>query len=186
MKLFQIFTTATCTTALALLLPAAVCAAQNPDSPSITKLLQQVDEHAALADHDAAELEGYLHTDMHWRAHGERLNLIKEHVNKLIEDGNELTLKRAEGSPWQQEAIDHIAPLLPVMATHITNTIEHFNDNRHLTKMPTFRDYVRANSKLIHDAHEMISGYADYGESKAKMDALEQDLKSPDTSGTGV
>jgi len=52
--------------------------------------------------------------------------------------------------------------------------------------MPAFRDYVRANSKLIHDAHEMIAGYADYGETRLKLDALEEDLKSPSTGGAGL
>lgn len=186
MKPLQIFSTATRIAALALLLPAGTIAAQNLDSASITKLLQQVDWHAALADDDADTLVSYLHSDLHWRTHGQRLNQIRQHVNDLVEDGNQLTLIRAEGSPWQQEAIDHITPLLPVVATHLNATIEHFNDNLDRTRMLPFHDYVRTNSKLIHDAHEMISGYADYGESKAKMDALEQNLKSPNASGAGL
>ena len=182
MKSFPVLTTISRLAILALMLPAGMLVAQNPDSSAITKLLAQVKSDAAVADFDAHKLESYTRSQLQWQTHASQLNLIKEHANRLIEDGNELSAMRDEGSPWQQEAIDHISSLLPEIATHLTTTIDHFNANLTHTEMKPYQDLVRANQALIHQTHEIIADYVDYGEAKAKADALEKQLQLPASS----
>lgn len=164
---------------LFLLIPSGILAAQNPDSAAVSKLLQSVKTHAAYADDDAATLASYARSRLDKQHHGIRLNMIRQHVNNLIRDGNELNSKRDEASPWQQQAIDQIVQLLPVMADHLTATITYLNENPNLSKFKPFRDYVFANETLIHNAHEIISGYVTYGEAKAKAEARQKDLRLP-------
>jgi hypothetical protein len=164
---------------LALLLPISMLAAQNPDSTAVSKLLNEVKSHAALADDDAHTLASYTRSNMDWETHGVKLTLIKEHVNDLIRDSNQMTRMRDEASPWQQEAIDRISLLLPEMASHLTTTINHLTDNMNRTQMPPFQDLLRTNETIIHNAHEIISDYVDYGKAKAKADALERQLQLP-------
>lgn len=160
-----------------LLLPAGLLAAQKADSKAVNNLLDEVKLHAGQADDDATTLETYSQSNLHWQTHGSRLNQIKSHVNDLIQDSNQLASLREEASPWQQEAIDRISPLLPQMATHLTATIKHFNDHTNQTQMKPYHDYIRENQKLIHAAHEIISDLVEYAEAKAKMDALEKDMQ---------
>lgn len=164
-------------TLLILLFPAARLAAQNPDSAAVSKLLQTVKSHAAAADDDAATLASFARSRMDKRHHAGQLNQIKEHVNALIRDSNELNSIRDQGSPWQQQAIDRITELLPEMADHLTATITHLNEHPTHTQMKPYRDYVFTNETLIHNAREIISDYVTYGEAKAKAEALEKDLQ---------
>jgi len=164
---------------LALLLPVSLLSAQNPDSPAVTRLLEQVKSHSALADRDAETLTSYTRSGVGWRNHGAQLTLIKEHVNDLIEDGNQMSAMRDEASPWQQDAIDRINSVLPEMSSHLSATIDHLNDNQNRTHMKAFLDLVRTNQTIIHNAHEIISDYVDYSEAKAKADALAKELQLP-------
>lgn len=171
---------------LLLVLPAGLLAAQNPDSATISKLLQSVKTHAANADDDAATLSTFARSGLERRHHAERLNQIKEHVNDLIRDGNELSSMREEGSPWQRQAIDGIVEILPEMADHLTATINYLNEHPKHTRLKPFQDYVFANEKLTHNAHEIISNYVDYGEAKAKAEAMEKDLQISSTAAPGA
>lgn len=177
MKLLAFVNTIARLAVLALLLPAWMLAAQNSDSANVSKLLDEVRSHAALADDDAHTLASYALADIHWRTHGARLTQIKEHVNDLIRDSNQLVTMREEASPWQQEAIDRISSLLPEMADNLTNTINHLRENPNQTMMQPYRDLAKNNETIIHKAHEIISDYVDYGEAKAKSDALEKQLQ---------
>lgn len=185
MKLLTRLTTISGLAILALLLPAGTLAAQNPDSAAVSKLLQEVKSHAAEADEDAHELASYTLSDLGWQTHAKQLNLMKEDVNALIRDSNRLGSMRDEGSPWQQDAIDRISGLLPEMAAHLTNTINHLNDNKNRTKLQPYRDLALTNQTIIHKAHEIISDYVDYGEAKAKADTLEKQLQLPAASESG-
>ncbi len=160
--------------------------AQVKDSEAIMSTLQEVRSHAALAQDDAATLEAYARSPMSWESHARQLNLIKEHANDLLSDFNKLTSLRAEGSPWQQQAIDGIDPLLRDMAAHLTSTIQHLNDNKSQIQMKAYKDLVRANLDLMTRAHESISDFVDYGTAKAKADDLEQKLALPDLSAPGL
>jgi hypothetical protein len=170
---------------LALLLPAGMLAAQNPDSSAVTKLLDEVKTHAAWADDDAHTLASFTLSDLDWTTHGKQLTVIKEHVNDLVRDSNQLISMRDEGSPWQQEAIDRISGLLPEMVSNLTATIKHLNEHQNHTRLQPYRDLAKANETIIHKAHEMISDYVDYGEAKAKADVLEKQLQLPAASESG-
>lgn len=164
---------------LALLAPARVASAQNPDSAAVTQLLDEVKTHAALADDDAHTLYSYTRSKVHWSSHAYRLDRMKEHVNDLIRDSNQMVTLRAEGSPWQQEAIDRISFLLPEIADHLRTTIDHLNDNQSRTQMKAFQDLLETNQTLIHNAHEAINDLVDYGKAKVKAEALEKQLQMP-------
>jgi hypothetical protein len=170
---------------LVLLLPAGMLAAQNPDSASISKLLQEVKSHAALADDDAHTLASYTLSKLDWSTHANQLTVIKEHVNNLVRDSNRLASMHGEGSPWQQEAIVQITGLLPEMVAHLNATINHLNENKNRVHMKPYCDLALNNQTIIHNAHEIISDYVDYGEAKAKADVLEKQLQLPAASEAG-
>ena len=169
--------------AFLLLLSASLLAAQSHDSAAISKLLTQVKNHAALANEDAVTLESFTRSGVHWSTHAAQLNQMRQHVNNLITDANQMSSLRDEGSPWQQEAIDRISPLLPVIASHLRATIDHLNQNHKQIRMQPYSDYVRANEKLINQAYQLIVHYESYAQAMARVNALDKEFQPAISSG---
>jgi hypothetical protein len=153
---------------------------QTTDSSAITDLLKEARAHAALAERDSETLESYTRSNVSWQAHANRLTEIQGHANDLINDFNQLKSMRDQGTPWQQEAIDRINPLLHNMGDHLTATIQHFNTNQRGLRMPAFREYVTANRELMSKTSKLIAGFVDYDEAMAKANALEKELDLPE------
>ncbi|KAA6461922.1 hypothetical protein DYQ86_09765 [Acidobacteria bacterium AB60] len=154
------------------------------DSVAINKLLGQVKIHSTLAVDDAATLDSYARSPtISWQSHSGKLRAIKEHVNDLIEDCNQMSSLRGEGSAWQQETIDRINPLLHEIADHLTATVEHLKGNPDQTLMQAYRDYVHTNFELIDNTQKLISDFSSYSRSKDKAQTLEQKLELPTVAG---
>jgi hypothetical protein len=99
---------------------------------------------------------------MSWQLHAEQLQRIREHVDELGQLNKQLSDPRAEGSPWQQTAIDPVDPRLQEMADLLTVTINHLNDNPSQAHLPAFRDYGKVNCELRSRIAEKIDDFVDY------------------------
>ena len=180
MKHALAFSTLKGTAILAVILSLPLIAkAQTTASPKVNDLLKEAKTHAVLAEDDAQTLDGYTRSKLSWQSHATRVHEMKEHANDLIRDFNQLSSMRAEASPWQQEAIDRISPLLQEMAAHLTATIDHLNDNQSRTHMPQYQEYVHANRELMTKTARLISEFADYSEAKTVANELEKKLELP-------
>ena len=102
---------------------------------------------------------------------------MRENINELGKDVAALSDARPEGSLWQQDAIDHIDPLLQSMADHLSAMIQHLNENQNRVHMPPYIDYARANYQLSEKLLATINDYVDYAEAKSQAEALEQKLE---------
>ncbi len=160
-----------------------ILSAQKADSAQISKLFTEIKEHATLAEDDAALLDSYTRSNVDWKLHAGKLQHIKEHVNDLARDYKEVERLREEGSPWQQDAIDQMRPLLEGMAAHLTATIEHQRKSPSHTRMQPYVDYAHGNWEYATKASTLIHDLVDYGEAKAKSEQLEQKLQLPDEPG---
>jgi DNA repair exonuclease SbcCD ATPase subunit len=169
--------------ALALATGTAIGSAQTADSEQISNLLKQAKSHALLAEHDAATLESYTRSKVSWQSHGKQLNRIKEHVNEIGQLNKQLGDLRAEGSPWQQMAVDQVDMRLREMADLLTNTINHLNDNPTHVHMQTYRDYAHANQELTGRIAKMIDDFVDYDQAMSTAASLEEKLELPTVAG---
>ncbi len=160
-------------------LASSTARAQTKDSEDISKYLSEAKTHAVLAEDDAATLDAYANSNISWESHAARLENMREHVNNLGKTVKELTDLRAEGSPWQQEAIDRINPLLRSMADQLSATINHLSNNKERIHMQAYRDYVRANSELASRTASVIKDLVDYGKAKSRAESLETKLELP-------
>lgn len=150
--------------------------AQNADSPEISRVMAQAEDHAALADRAIAEMDSYVRSKVSWKTHAEQLEIFRGHVNNLIGETNQLVALREQGSPWQQDAIDRVTPLLQEMADLLTSTINHLSENQSRVHMPPFIDYVDANQALANKILVTIRDYVEYDQAKARAASLEQKL----------
>ncbi|HVJ08132.1 MAG TPA: hypothetical protein VM554_07095 [Acidisarcina sp.] len=158
--------------------------AESPDSTAISNLLAQAKSQAVVAENDAAILESYTHPGSAWETHAAQLRTIAEHVNALAETVKQLNGLREEGSPWQQEAIFQINPLLRHQVDQINATIKHLNDNKDRIHMPAYRNYTAAGHELATRTATAVSDFVEYGKARSKAGSLEQELELP-SSGTG-
>jgi len=153
--------------------------AQNADSKKISHLFAEIKEHSTLAKDDAQSLEAYTRSGVSWELHANQLMLIREHVNDLLADYGEMSRIREEGSPWQQDAIDQLGPVLQKMADHLTATIEQQRENPRHVNMPDFGDCVQANSEYATKAASLIHDLVDYGVARTAAESLEKELQLP-------
>ncbi len=164
-----------------LLFGALIASVQNTDSKKVSNLFAQVKEHATLAEDDAQTLEAYTRSGTSWQLHANQLRMIKEHVNDLLADYSEMTGVRDEGSPWQQEAIDQLRPVLKAMADHLNATILHQRENPTHVKMGPFVNYVHGNTEYVAKAASLIHDLVDYETARSTAEKLQKELDMPST-----
>ena len=106
------------------------------------------------------------------------LDNIKEHVNDLGRIAQRLESLRGSASPWQQQAIDRMLPVLKELAAHTTAAINHLNENKtRPLQISSYPQYLKENAEAAHNLADMISSFVKYGDSRAKVEKLEQKLE---------
>jgi hypothetical protein len=160
-----------------LLLTSVVAIAQSQENSQVTALLVDAREKAAALAKDADEMESLLRSDVSWQTHADMLTRIKDHVNDLAKDVEKMVAARSSASPWQQQAIDRMLPMMRELAANTTAAINHLNENRTRPTTGNYVAYLKENTETAQQLSQMISSYVRYGETKAKLQNLEQKLE---------
>ena len=153
--------------------------AQKPDSAQMNHLLTQARNQSTQLATEATTMESYTRTASSWESHSAQLDRIKTHVNDLGKTLQQMSDIRSQASPWQQQAVDEIEPLAKELASSLTTTIEHLNQNKTHLDSPPYRDYLQANAEMATYISDLIRDYVSYGRSKAKYERLGQKLEAP-------
>ncbi len=152
--------------------------AQKQENPEVTQLLADAREKAAELSRDADEMESLIRTEVSWQTHAAMLENVKDHVNELGRIAAQLEQKRDSASAWQQEAIDRMLPVLRELAANTTAAINHLNENKgRPLETSSYPQYLRENAEAAHNLSDMISSFVKYGDSRAKVEKLEQKLE---------
>ena len=147
-------------------------------SQGISQLLSQVKAEAIALEQDAEDLATWTQTkQMTWQSHAEKLNKMRDHVNAAGKLLTQLNQAREGASPWQQQAIDRIYPLLKELADNTETTISHFVNNKSLIHFPPYTDYAKANYDLAQELTALISDYVEYGDHEAEFHRLQDKLQ---------
>jgi len=158
-------------------LPAGLHAQAATDNPSVTAQLDATKPIIAKIKKDAAELQSFSSAGgPSWTSHAAVLTRIKDDVNKLQENMRGLQSHRTVASAWQQDAIDRVTSLANDLATNMNSAMDHLNKNKTRPTASPYPEYLKANTQIVNPLAEEIDGTIDYGENKAKADALEQKL----------
>jgi hypothetical protein len=159
------------------MLAAPMAGAQSAENPEVTRLLVEARDKAAQLSRDADDMEALIRTDASWESHAAMLDEIKGHVNDLGRIAKQLEQSRSSASPWQQQAIDRMMPLLKELAANTTAAINHLNENRLRPTTGNYPEYLKENAETAHQLSDMISSFVRYGETRAKLEKLEQRLE---------
>jgi hypothetical protein len=68
-------------------------------------------------------------------------------------------------------------PVLKELAANTTVAINHLNENRSRPLVGTYPQYLKENAETAHELSDMISSFVKYGDSRAKVEKLEQKLE---------
>ena len=162
---------------LLLLMGPTLLPAQSPENPEVERLLQEARDQAVQLSKDADELEALTRSDVSWQSHAAMLDEMKEHVNAMGRLVPKLVESRDSASPWQQQAIDRMVPLLKELATNTSAAIQHISQNKLRPTSGSYPEYLRENSETAHQLSDMISSSVRYGQTRAKLQNLEQKLE---------
>ena len=166
--------------AMGCLLTPAVMRAQQADGERVSKLLSDAKAEAVQLRNDSDELSAITRSSKAWQTYGEKIEMIKEHVNatgKLLTDMREA---EAVADPWQKSAMEQIEPLLRELATNTERTINHLNENQNRVHMPAMKDLAKANLTLARNLEALIRDYVDYGNAKQTYERQAEKLKVVD------
>jgi hypothetical protein len=148
-------------------------------SQEVNQLLSQVKAEAVALEHDCEELAAWTRTTgMNWQSHAEKLNLIREHVNEAGRLLSNLHDARETASPWQQQAIDGIYPLLKQLDDNTESIINHLNENQSKIHFSPYTDYAKAGYELAKDLAALVSDYVEYGKLEVDFHRLQEKLES--------
>jgi hypothetical protein len=162
---------------LTLLLVATLLPAQNAENPEVAALLQQARDQAAASSRDADELEALTRNNVSWQSHATKLEDMKDHVNAMGRLVSKLVASRDSASPWQQQAVDRMVPLLEELAANTTAAIQHVSQNQERPTSGNYTEYLKENTETAHELSDMISSFVRYGQTRAKLENLEQKLE---------
>lgn len=158
----------------------ALCAAQPAqDSAEISRLLAEANTQAMQLKQDCEHMKAFARTTTSWQTHAASLSQIKGHVNELGKLVTRMNDAQAEASPWQQQAIDQITPLLQELAANVSSTIKHLNKNQTRLMHPPYPAYAAASAEYAADLSRLISDYVAYGAAKHKSEELTERLELP-------
>jgi hypothetical protein len=158
-------------------LPSASAIQRKPPSGAVAAELDLAKQQSFELARDADEMTALLRDDVSWQTHADMLNRIKNHVNNMGRIVAKLESEREEASPWQQQAIDRMIPLLKEIASNTTAAIEHLNQNHLRPVSEDYRDYLQENADTAHELADTISSFEQYGRTRAKLEKLQDKIE---------
>ena len=155
--------------------------AANPttgSSEKVSQLLAEVKAEAVALEHDAEALAVWTRAkQMSWESHAAKLTEMKNHVNQAGQLLTKLNEARTTASPWQQQAIDRIYPLVKELADNTSTTINHLSANKGRIRFSPYPDYAKANFELAQELTALISDYVEYGDHEEEFHRLQDKLQ---------
>ena len=148
------------------------------DSEEFTGLLTQAKSEAVQVQRTAEEMYSFRFDKISWQTQAAKLEELKTHVNKLGEFVTRMNKVEAP-SPWQQQVIADIIPMVDELAGNVTMAIYHLDATRNEYMFSSFPEYVEANTELTANISGLLSEYVDYAEAKQTKEDIEFELQLP-------
>jgi hypothetical protein len=160
-----------------LFLLSAVSFPLTDENPEVSRLLEDARDKAAVLSRDADEMEALTRSDVSWQTHAAMLDIMKEDVNNLAKDVEQLTAARDKASPWQRQAIDRMLPLMRELAANTTAAINHLKEQPSRPTSGDYAQYLRQNAETSRQLSDLVSSVVQYGQTRAKLHELEQRIE---------
>ena len=149
----------------------------NEENAEVSRLLSDAREKAAVLSRDADEMEAMTRSAVSRESHATMLETMKEDVNNLAKSVEKLNAPRDSASSWQRQAIDRMMPLMKELASNTTAAINHLKEQPTRPIAGSYTEYLKQNAETARELSDMISSFVQYGQTRAKLEKLEQKLE---------
>lgn len=147
------------------------------DNATVNRLFDSAKNDLVKIKSDAHEMEAYTRsTTLSWQTHASKLDKMKGDVNELSSSIEGMKTQRRTASPWQQNAIDRITPLMADLVANMNTAINTLNESKQRPTSQPYVDYLKANIQIVSDLSDEINDALDYAKAKATMDRLQEQL----------
>jgi hypothetical protein len=150
--------------------------ATQSSQKEVSQLFEQVNRVAVQLERDAATLESYTRVGVSWRAHADKLEEIKTHINTMGEDAKRLQELRPSAASRQQQAIDRVIPLMMEMASLTESSIAHLENSGQTRQTPEYVKYVKDKAEVSRELSRLLGDFVKYDQARAKLGELEKSL----------
>jgi len=151
--------------------------APSRDSAEVTELLSQIKSKAVTLEKDTEHLAAWTRgRQISWQSHTTQINEIRGHINEAGKLLTRLHETRSTASPWQQEAMDRIQPLLTELADNTTTLIAHLNDSKNNVHLAEYRDSAKAGADVAQELAALVRDYVDFAQHEAEFRRLQEKL----------
>jgi uncharacterized protein (DUF4415 family) len=140
------------------------------DSSQVAQLFAQAKSHAVELRLDAEVMETFTRKQTHWTTQSDQIYQIRQHTNDLAKVIQQLNEARDTASPWQQQAIDRLNPLLKDLVVSVTSMIHCVSDQVFSNiGAGVYRECVVNNYKISVQMAGLITDFVDYGRNKERF-----------------
>lgn len=160
--------------ALLSLAPMVASAQAVKDSPEFSGFLAQAKSEAVEVQRVAEEMATF--TNASWQTQALKLDELKTHLNKLGEFVINMNNVEAP-SPWQQNAISELGPIVEQLAGNVTMAYYHLDATRQSYMFSSFPEYVAANAELAARMTQIFSEYSAFDQAKQKAKETSDQLQ---------
>jgi hypothetical protein len=143
-------------------------------------LLQQLRTQALEVRDCAAQLQAFNldGTDIDWQMDASTLTTVKAHVNDMNATLYRLRGIRQMALPWQQKAIDRVAPKMIELTDYVEDAIQNLNEN-HITVHILDKSYALDADYMYQRANTIarsIHQFEEYAAAKSEVNELSPKL----------
>jgi hypothetical protein len=145
---------------------------------SASNLLQQIQTEALRVKSDASQLQAYTREpfESDWQMDGDVLNRASVHVNAMGRLLHQLRVNQGAALPWQQQAIERIAPTVVNLADTTQDAIVTLNNSRgriQFSNLEGLADDMYKDASLI---GQVIANFEKYASARQEAQQLQQTL----------
>jgi len=112
-------------------------------------------------------------------AHIEGLETVKDDVNRMVREINQLEAEHDVLAPWEQHAVDETLPLLNETAMKTQKAIEYFDANRNLLWTGEYREDTNEIRKDSEQIAKTLKDYLKYEKVSNEEQQLKQNMGTP-------
>jgi hypothetical protein len=158
--------------------PAVASARSFRDSQEVSGFLAKAKTEALQLQKSTEEMNSFVPCRISWQTEAAKIAEIKRQFNKLGELVTKMNHAEAP-SPWQQQAIREVTPMVEELGSYVTMTIYYLGENPDRLSFTSFPEYVAANTALASDIAQLLLDYAAYREAKQDIEELSFELGLP-------
>ncbi len=143
-----------------------------------SELLRHIKELSTQLAEDTHFLE--LHSrrnQLNWRSHALQLHQIRGNINMMGKNLQRLQEIHSMTAPWQQKAVDRIAPRVTALAEHTEVAITYLRENQGNLWAPQYKNPINALAEHAEEIKNIVSMFLDYGKTSDRLRGLENQIE---------